>query len=347
MRAWSGFTVIGVTALVVLAGCNQKPSPPDRPAQKVTMDNFVRAESDNYFAGFVKEGGFGKLNHNRELADVRNQTVVRLNRDTLYSFGVFDLDAGPVTVDLPDTKGRFMSLLLISEDHYNPATFYDAGPHVVTRELVGTRYVALAVRTFVDPSDPADLQKAHALQDAIKVEQPGGPGKFEVPAWDQASLTAVRNELKSAGSGLSETRKAFGTREEVDPQQHLVATAAGWGGNPARDALYLPGAPKQNDGRQVYRLSVKDVPVDGFWSVTVYNQAGFMTPNPQNAYSLNNVTAKKDANGGYTIQFGGCDNGASNCLPVTPGWNYTVRLYRPRADVLDGRWKFPEAQPVG
>src|SRR5688572_9234398 len=108
------------------------------PNQRVSVDNFTRAESDTYFAGFVKDGAFGRLKHNRELADVDNQTVVRLNRDTLYSFGVFDLDAGPVTVDLPDTKGRFLSLLLISEDHYNPATFYDAGSHVITREQVGT-----------------------------------------------------------------------------------------------------------------------------------------------------------------------------------------------------------------
>jgi hypothetical protein len=29
-----------------------------------------------------------------------------------------------------------------------------------------------------------------------------------------------------------------------------------------------------------------------------------------------------------------------------PGWNYIVRLYRPRAQILDGTWKFPEARPV-
>lgn len=27
------------------------------------------------------------------------------------------------------------------------------------------------------------------------------------------------------------------------------------------------------------------------------------------------------------------------------GWNYTVRLYRPRKEILDGTWKLPEAQP--
>jgi hypothetical protein len=333
---------------LALLAASQSPMPATQAqGQIVTMDNFARAESDNYFAGFVKEGAFGKFKHNRELADVNDQTVVRLNRDTLYSFGVFDLNAGPVTVNLPDAKGRFMSLLLISEDHYNPATYYDAGPHTITRQQVGTRYVALAVRTFVDPANPADLQAAHAAQDGIRVEQPGGPGKFDIPVWDQTSLAAVRNELKKEAVGMTDMSKAFGTAREVDPRQHLMATAAGWGGNPARDALYVPGEPQTDDGKQVYRLTVKDVPVDGFWSITVYNKAGFMVPNPQNAYSLNNITAKKDANGTYNIQFGGCGIGVSNCLPIMPGWNYLVRLYRPRPEILDKRWKFPEPQPVG
>ena len=29
------------------------------------------------------------------------------------------------------------------------------------------------------------------------------------------------------------------------------------------------------------------------------------------------------------------------------GWNYTVRLYRPRAEILNGTWKFPVARPAG
>jgi hypothetical protein len=46
------------------------------------------------------------------------------------------------------------------------------------------------------------------------------------------------------------------------------------------------------------------------------------------------------------MQFGGCDGKIPNCLPIMYGWNYTVRLYRPRAQILTGTWKFPEAQPV-
>jgi hypothetical protein len=86
------------------------------------------------------------------------------------------------------------------------------------------------------------------------------------------------------------------------------------------------------------------VPVDGFWSISVYNDKGFFVKNDAAAYTLNNITAKKDADGSVTVQFGGCDGKAPDCLPIFPGWNYMVRLYRPRADVLNGSWTFPQAQ---
>lgn len=325
-----------------IAACHAKTAPQGQNAQTVTKDNFVRAETDHYFSGFVKAGAFGKLSHSRDLADVNRQTVVRTNRDTIYSRGVFDLDAGPVTITLPDSHGRFMSLLLISEDHYDPATIYDPGPHTITKAQVGTRYVTALIRTFVDPNDPADLRKVHALQDAIKVQQPGGPGRFEVPPWDEKSLANVRDELKQSGN--FDSRKAFGTREEVDPRDHLIGTARGWGGNPVKDAIYISGKPKKDDGKTVHRLTIKDVPVDGFWSISVYNKDGFFQPNRLNAYSLNNLTARASDDGSYVIQFGGCEDTTPNCLPITPGWNYTLRLYRPRRQVINGSWRPPEAQ---
>ena len=68
----------------------------------VTADNFVRAETDLYFGSTVKEaGGTGKFHHNRAPTPIDRQLVIRMNRDTLYSAAVFDLDAGPVTVTLP------------------------------------------------------------------------------------------------------------------------------------------------------------------------------------------------------------------------------------------------------
>ena len=89
---------------------------------------------------------------------------------------------------------------------------------------------------------------------------------------------------------------------------------------------------------------MKDVPVDGFWSVIVYNAEGFIPQNERKVYSFNNVTAKKGADGSVTIQFGGCTDQTVNCIPIVPGWNYMVRLYRPRPEIVTGTWKFPEAQ---
>lgn len=67
---------------------------------KVNVDNFARAESDMYFGSAVKDGALEKFVHRRDPASVDQQTVIPMNRDTLYSSAVFDLDAGPVTITL-------------------------------------------------------------------------------------------------------------------------------------------------------------------------------------------------------------------------------------------------------
>ncbi len=316
-------------------------------AEPVTVDNFNRAESDLYFGGVLKEAGaLGTFHHSREPANIDHQTVIRLNRDTLYSSALFDLDAGPVTVTLPDAGERFMSMQVISEDHYVPEVKYGAGSYTLDKEKVGTRYVAVAIRTLVDPADPEDVKEVHALQDAIKVEQ-ASAGTFEIPDWDQASQKKVRDALLVLATTIPDFKGAFGTKDDVDPIRHLLGTAAGWGGNPDKDATYLNITPANNDGTTVYRLNVKDVPVDGFWSVSLYDAEGYYEKNEYNAYSINNITAKKSDGGAIDIQFGGCDGKVPNCLPIMKGWNYTVRLYRPREEILNGTWKFPEPQPAG
>jgi hypothetical protein len=327
------------------AGSVHAQSPENSPVP-VTIDSFARAESDLYFARVLKDSGaIGKFLHRREPAQIDKQTVIRLNRDTLYSSAIFDLDAGPVTVTLPDAGKRFMSMQVINEDHYVVEVVYGKGSYTLTKDKVGTRYVAVAIRTLVDPVNPKDVEQVRALQDAIKVGQMA-TGKFEVPDWDQAGQKRVRDALLVLGSTIPDFKRAFGTREQVDPVRHLIGTAAAWGGNPDEDATYLNVTPAKNDGTTVYTLSVKDVPVDAFWSVSVYNAEGYYEKNPYDAYSLNNLTAGKSSGGAIDIQFGGCDGKIPNCLPITKGWNYTVRLYRPRAEILNGKWKFPEPQPA-
>jgi hypothetical protein len=126
--------------------------------------------------------------------------------------------------------------------------------------------------------------------------------------------------------------------------RHVIASAAGWGGLPDREATYInvdPGLPPGT-----YQLTVRDVPVDGFWSISLYNANGYFEPNDRGAYSLNNLTAARNEDRSVTVHFGGCGDGRANCLPVMDGWNYLVRLYRPRAEILDGTWTFPGIDPT-
>ena len=239
-----------------------------------------------------------------------------------------------------------MSMQIINEDQYTPAVYYGAGGYTLTREGIGTRYGVVVVRMLVNPANPQDVQQVQALQDVLKVSQQR-PGTFEIPNWDEPSLKKVRAALLQLGKTISDTKRMFGAnKNQVDPVRHLVGTALVWGGLPEKDALYLPVTPARNDGTTVHKLTVKDVPVDGFWSITVYNAEGYLEPNQYDAYSVNNITAKKGADGSVAIQFGGCDGEIPNCLPIMKDWNYTVRLFRPRPEILDGTWKFPEAQPV-
>jgi hypothetical protein len=327
-----------------LAQTQPVPQAPTSSAIPVTPDNFNRAETDKNFVGGVA-GQVGRFLHHREPMAI-DFPIVRPNRDTLYSLSVFDLDAGAVMIALPNAGQRFMSMQVIDEDHYTPEVLYGAGTYTFTREKIGTRYVSLGVRILVDPADPEDTKQVHALQDAIAVTQPGGPGRLEVPNWDQASQKKVRDALLALGETLPDTKRTFGARDQVDPVRHLIGTAFAFGGNPEKDALYLNVTPSKNDGTIVHRLTVKDVPVDAFWSISVYNAEGHFQKNAFDAYTLNNTTAKRNPDGSVAVQFGGCDGKIPNCLPIMSGWNYMVRLYRPRAQILSGTWKFPEARPV-
>jgi hypothetical protein len=311
----------------------------------VNVQNFVRAESDMQFKGYAeKAGGVGTLLHLREPYSVENQTTIRGNRDTLYSVGVFDLNE-PVTIVKPESPNRFQSLLVIDQDHFNPVLKHGAGEVTLTREEVGTRYVMVLFRTFVDPNNPEDVASAHALQDAIQIRQ-ASPGTLELPDWDTDSLVATRRQINGLSTGISSFPDALGKRGMVNRLNHFLGTAFGWGGNPERGAMYFNVTPDQNDGNVAYTLTMPaDVPVEAFWLVTVYNKDGFFEPNDANAYSFNSITAEKNEDGTVTIHFGG-DTTQPNHLPITEGWNYIVRCYLPRTEILEGDWSPPAPIPI-
>ncbi|MFF0816736.1 DUF1214 domain-containing protein [Rhodococcus sp. NPDC003318] len=309
----------------------------------VNVDNFVRAETDRMFADLQRDAGaVNTFAHNREPASIDHQTVIRLNRDTLYSFAVVDVVDG-ATLTIPDHGDRYLSAMVVNQDHYVGAIFHDAGKYELRAADFGTRHVVVAVRTLVDPALPGDLAAVAAVQDQLAITAASAQ-PFVSPDYDVASLDATREALLTLAAGLTGFDSTFGRPEQVDPIRHLLGTAAGWGGLPSDEASYIGVVPTSTNGNQ--EITLRDVPVDGFWSISVYNAEGFFEKNPRNAYSINNITADPNADGSVTVRFGDFPEGTSNVIPTPEDWNFLVRLYRPRASVLGGTWQLPPVVPA-
>jgi hypothetical protein len=306
----------------------------------VNVDNFVRAETHRMFRDIqISAGGIARFRHNRTPARIDEQTVIRLNRDTLYSFGIVEL-AEPARLTLPDANGRYLSAMVVNEGHFVDSVFHDAGDYTLTSDRYGSRYVLVGVRILVDPNDLADVAAVSALQDRL-VLKPGSSESFDMPDYDVASLDATRDSLLALARGLDSFDRTFGTQAEVDPIRHLIGCAAGWGGLPTSEATYIGVGPNVPPGD--YELVFKDVPVDAFWSVSVYNARGFFEPNDQNLYTVNSVTGKRNVDGSTTVRFVASADGdiPPNAIVTPDGWNYLIRLYRPRPEILNGQWTPP------
>ncbi|MFF2371614.1 DUF1254 domain-containing protein [Agromyces sp. NPDC058110] len=312
-------------------------------AEHVDVDNFAHAETARMFAALAANaGGVGRWQHFREPTPLDQQPVIRQNRDTLYSTYLLDASAG-ATLTIPDSGGRYLSVMVVTEDHYIPVVLRDPGEHRLHADDLGSRYVLLAVRILVDPADPADVAAVNALQDGFAVEA-GAAEPFVLPDYDTASFDETRTALLTLARGLSGFAGAFGAAADVDPVRHLIGTAAGWGGLPKSEAFYVNVEPRLPVG--AYALTVGDVPTDAFWSVSLYNAEGYFEEVDGGLVSVNSVTAARNDHGTVTIHFGGPDDGRPNRLGIKEGWNYLVRYYRPHPEVADGSWTFPAVAPV-
>lgn len=316
----------------------------DRMEVKVNIDNFVRAATDIEFEKYVSlAGGVNRFFHFRESTPVNNQPTVRMNRDTLYSAAIIDISEG-ATLKLPDVGERYMTAMVVNQDHYINAVFSGGGTFKLDMDTFDTPYVIVFMRVLVDAADPGDVAAVNAIQDQMVIEAASSKA-FIPPNYDEDSFEAMVSTLITLSPFVPDSFHMFGAKDKVDPVRHLLGTAGGWGGLPESEAFYLNITPGLPPGE--YKIEVPaDVPVGAFWSISLYNAKGFFVPNDHNAYNVNSVTGVRDNNGLMTVHLGGCDDGRENCLPIMEGWNYTVRMYRPGHEILDGSWIFPSPEPV-
>lgn len=311
----------------------------------VDIDNYATAEVAFQVDRFIGLGAtVNEWLHFRRPTPLDHQSVIRMNRDTLYSLAVVDISAGAI-LTLPDGGGRYLTVMVVNEDGYVNRVFREPGAHRLTIDEFDTGFVLLLARTLADPTNADDIAGANLLQDGLAVDaaaaRPWESGRF-----DDASYRAVKKPLLALGAaGVHDSTRTFGPRDEVDRVRFLIGSAGGFGGLPETEAYYVIRADLQPVARNV--LNVRDVPVDAFWSISVYNRDGYFDPNRYDSYSVNSVTAVRDPDGSVTVTFSPTPEGAANFLYVTEGWNYVARMYRPRPEILDGTWVFPGPQSQG
>ena len=199
------------------------------------------------------------------------------------------------------------------------------------------------------------------------------------PACAFALLLALASQNAHADAGITPAEARAIAKEAyiyanpvVDSYLYGMAAAVlGIWGNSEEEAIYpayyVDADGEKLDGSHRYTLRFAPdqlPPVETFWSLTMYElPASLLTDNPLDRYllnspmledfvrddlgrnSLNQSSAKPNEDGSYTIRFGGDPEGI-NYLPITEGWNYVVRMYQPRKEILDGEWTFPTIEPV-
>lgn len=304
----------------------------------VNQQNFIRAETDNMYAAMVENaGGTNRLYHFRTPTPLDKQTVIRMNRDVLYSGGVFDAKDS-VTVSFPTLPDdRYASVYIIDNDHYVVDIIHEPGTHQVKGE---TQYLYIIIRIQVkDSSNKEEIAMINALQDQFKVTSKT-MNEFQGFLWDRDSLNAQRSIYEEASKEYDSWAGMMGKRGEVNEQTRHLAAASAWGLLPEYEATYLNYQPTGANPEKCYFAKYLVPENKGFWSITVYGDDGFMKSD-NNVFNEANTTLNND--GTFDAYFGSekvCGN-VVNRVDTSEGWNFLFRIYRPGEKVLDGTYSLP------
>jgi hypothetical protein len=303
----------------------------------VTLENYEVAESDLAFYNVTKLVGMNTFFHFPTGAfDLDNQTVVRMNRDTYYSAATIDTTQG-ATVTIPETNGRYLSVMVVQNDHYIDQVFLEPGTHEITSE---TDFAMVAMRIRANQSDPDDDEAIAALRAGVKLAV-GGDASHVRPNYDMEQLVALRDELSIEGTKLGTLMGMQGAHGAIEPMMHLYGTAIGWGLLPDAQAQYL-GSPKfNNDGCYMASYSAPPFNDPGFFSITMYDADGWIFTEDG---ILNEFNMTLNEDGSFDAYFGECGD-VDNNLPTVEGWNYILRIYEPKLDELQ-EFRLPEMKKV-
>ncbi|MGB3255135.1 DUF1254 domain-containing protein [Buttiauxella gaviniae] len=317
----------------------------------VTPENYAFAELDVAMNEEVKHGATNKFYHHRMPMEIDKQPAVLMNRDTLYSFAIIDASHG-ATVHVPEGDGRYISLHVMDHDHTTEHVYYGAGDYKIDPDKA-THFLVLNIRTQVNPNDPADIQKAHVIQDEYKVTFPDGytPKAFKMIDWNTDELKKLQAHYRQLADkrGVSKTS---GPRGDYPQEDVNIGAAVATGLLPDKDAWYSFNTYKVDKNTcytATYQVPGMAKPDLGFYSLTIYGDDLYL--HNEKGSSLSNKELKLDSGGKtFTMHYGTeqtCGKDAQNLLiSPTDNWTLALRVYFPTPDIQDNKYKLPEPKPV-
>ena len=292
--------------------------------------------------------GVNKFLHKRQLTQTDNQPVVRMNRDTYYSTAVINVSKG-ATITIPELPaGKYVSIQPVTEDHRIQAMIYGGGTFDLSTHTGTHLYVIIRLDATFSESEAAKYQDQMAINAKSN-------NLFTAKTVNKESFTSVENNLKSQMGAITKrdgkhaltgmfTAPDDASNKTLTKEKYEVGAAIGWGGAQEIDNIYEVSG--NYPANTCHQANFQDPKNKAFWSITVYNKAGFMF---NNLAHLNSHTATPNADGTYTISFG-CGEKATNNIKTANDsgvFNLAVRHYQPSKLVsVDGFRVLPTVKAV-
>jgi hypothetical protein len=368
---------------IILGGCSeseQEPPATDGFEEQIAeyIQRFPYQDTYKYMMAYTG-GDASKLNtwvigSEPALIKAGEDLVVRTNNDTFYKSAIFDLSEGPaVLASSAPSEDRFSSFQLMDDRNANyrnvihPSGTYTLYYGEQPAELEGegievpSRISLVIVRVEVkDMNDTDDVAAAERVFNGITVDGPTVDRLPEVDLlseFDESVSTEALRRLDEAFANMPFTQTIVGPGQEpgrdVPYLNHSAGTKGGWGGphpsHSAYDVVFVDVAGETLVGANgTYTITTEAPPVRAFWSITVYDtgRGGFLHPNKDDRYHINNTTAVENTDGTFTFTFKQtCEEGDLNCLAVPAGpFDLAMRYYLPSDDIIRGSWTMPRPQ---
>lgn len=230
----------------------------------------------------------------------------------------------------------------------DPERFFDQFPEVLDMvpPLPGEEAMYAQFRWLMDVvADNPDLKQA-IVDEAVKIEEEVIGPFFE---W--------QHNGKPAGNGWN--RSVNNAEWGVDYFDRTGTAKSNMFDNRPNETQYfytdsdLSGAPLV--GSKTYAITFaagEEPPVNGFWSLTLYNENHFFHPNDLGRYSLGtkNTTLQRNEDGSLALYAGATSPGKdkeNNWLPAPDGtFSLYIRAYWGKEAILDGSWQPPVVEVV-